>query len=369
MHIQTHILAIIEHLLCSRYTTLIFLPLIFPKPYNNPVRWKPHYYPHGKGLREVRLLCKVLTAFQGQSRERPWFDARVRHSWLRRFLTVTEETWPQSRRATARLLPQNPLLTCITPVPDTPAFLTPGATVTVPRRALMPAWSCGGSNHLERLRAPASRGLSGWGDEPETPRYRIAFWLTLNQAVSALISGEKWPLGLSPSWRKLLINPPTTGSWEKWSVWKRLSFLSLHIKTSCQNEINWYGHRLNQIECPNIQPPAPRQHDSPRPRCGCFCPTPPFWKIPHNLLFLAESLVMNVASMFSAVKSRNPPSGNSTRPFIHTQEKELIDFEVKCWHLLLFKTRTLATVIHHVFSLATSVRQMKASCCQMRNAK
>lgn len=93
------------------------------------------------------------------------------------------------------------------------------------------------------------------------------------------------------------------------------------------------------------------------------------WKMTHGLLLLAESLVMNVASVSSAGKSRNPPSGNSTGPFIRTREKELIDFEVKCWHLLLFKTGTLATVILHVFSLATSVWQMKASCSQMRNAK
>lgn len=73
-------------------------------------------------------------------------------------------------------------------------------------------------------------------------------------------------------------------------------------------------------------------------------------------------------SVFSCVQQKSP-CRRSPRPFIHTQEKELIDFEVQCWHLLLFKTRTLATVIHHAFSIATRVRQMKASCCRMRNAK
>lgn len=62
---------------------------------------------------------------------------------------------------------------------------------------------------------------------------------------------------------------------------------------------------------------------------------------------------MNVASVFSAVKSRHPPFGRSPRPFIHTQEEELIDFEVQCWHLLLFKTRTLAPAVHGALSAAT----------------
>lgn len=68
-------------------------------------------------------------------------------------------------------------------------------------------------------------------------------------------------------------------------------------------------------------------------------------------------------------KQQKSPFRHSTRPFIHTQEKELIDFEVKRWHLPLFKTRTLAMAAHRAFSAATSVRQMKTSCCQMRNAK
>lgn len=53
-------------------------------------------------------------------------------------------------------------------------------------------------------------------NELETQRYRIEFWSTLNQAVSVLIPSEKWPFRLSPSRRKLLINPPTTGYGEKW---------------------------------------------------------------------------------------------------------------------------------------------------------
>ncbi|KAI4572002.1 hypothetical protein MJG53_014108 [Ovis ammon polii x Ovis aries] len=48
-------------------------------------------------------------------------------------------------------------------------------------------------------------------------------------------------------------------------------------------------------------------------------------------------------------KQQKSPCRHSPRPFIHTQEKEVIDFEVRCWHLLLFKTRTLAAAIHRAF--------------------
>lgn len=173
---------------------------------------------------------------------------------------------------------------------------------------LRPAWNSVGDCHFEWLRAPSWRGGGSWSNELETQRYWIAFQLTLNQAVSVLISDEKWSLGLSPSRRKLLINPPTTGYWEKRSVWEWLSLLSLHIKTSCRNQINWYGHHLNETECPNIKLPGPRQHYRLAFNENASSKHLPPYNYPH-LLFLAESLVMNVASMFSAVNSRNPPSG------------------------------------------------------------
>lgn len=104
------------------------------------------------------------------------------------------------------------------------------------------------------------------------------------------------------------------------------------------------------------------------PRKRFFFQTPPFIKT-STFVISCRKFGNECGFYVFSCKQQKSPCRRSRRPFIHAQEKELIDFEVKCWHLLLFKTRTLATVIHHAFSIATSVQQMKTSCCQMRNAK
>jgi hypothetical protein len=97
-------------------------------------------------------------------------------------------------------------------------------------------------------------------------------------------------------------------------------------------------------------------------------PFPPPQRMP-NICYFLQNFGNECGFYVFSCKQQKSPFGRSTRPFIHTQEKDLIDLEVQRWHLLLFKTRTLVSVIRHAFSIATSVRQMKTSCCRMRNAK
>lgn len=128
--------------------------------------------------------------------------------------------------------------------------------------------------------------------------------------------------------------------------------------------------RFSRDECKRRSSTRPRVTLCGTPQLETLSHIPTFIKSPASAS-LAESFVMNFfffKYIFSC-KQQKTPFRHFTRPFIRTQEKELIDFEVKRWHLLLFKTRTLDTLIRHAFSSATSVLQMKTSCCQMRNAK
>lgn len=220
---------------------------------------------------------------------------------------------------------------------------------------------------MEKLRTPFRRSPGNWDKELEIQRYWLVFCLTLNQAIGLLISSEKRPLGLPPSRRKLLINPLTQAT-EKSGQCESDSLFCHCILRPCARirsiDTVIALIKLSVLTYSSLAPGSPVVPPSLR----CFLRTPPSIKLPTFVIPCRK--FGNECSLYVfSCKQLKSPFRHSARPFIHTQEKELIDFEVKCWHLLLFKTRTSAPVIHRALPVATSVRQMKTSCCQMRNAK
>lgn len=154
---------------------------------------------------------------------------------------------------------------------------------------------------------PGEAWAAGWW--AETQRYWIAFRLSLNQAVSPLISSEKWPLGLTPFWSKLLINPRPQAP-EQSGLCEDDS-LFCHYILRPHARIRSIDMVIALIKLSVLIP-------------GCaviagsrMAPASPWTLLPNTSLreitrvwYFSQKVWLWIwASTFSAVNSRNPPSG------------------------------------------------------------